>query len=100
MRRKRSNQVQPEIDKKIQDGGQETSIEKMQESVGQNAPPMNSGTDAQSALFPNLGGSTPSRRNNTLYMRPNRGYTEHLTWTYEMNKNLYDIYNEAKQEGR
>ena len=33
-------------------------------------------------------------------MRPNRDYTKHLTWTYEMNKNLYDIYNEAKQEGR
>ena len=42
----------------------------------------------------------PSRRNNMLYMRPNRDYTKHLTWTYEMNKNLYDIYNEAKREGK
>ena len=33
-------------------------------------------------------------------MRPNRDYPKHLTWTYEMNENLYDIYNEAKQEGR
>ena len=65
-----------------------------------NAPPANSGTDTQSALFSNRGGSTPSGRNNTSYMRPDRDYTKHLTWTYEMNKNLYDIYNEAKQEGR
>ena len=72
----------------------ETLMEKMQESMGQNAPP------AQSALFSNLGGSTLSRRNNMLYMRPDRDYTKHLTWTYEMNKNLHDIYNEAKQEGR
>ena len=85
MRRKRSNRVQPQIDQEIQDDGQETSIEKTQESAGQNAPPANSGTDAQSALFLNPGGSTPSGRNNTSYMRPNRDYTKHLTWTYEMN---------------
>ena len=31
----------------------------------------------------------------TSYLRPNRDYTKHMTWSYDLNRDIYNIYKEA-----
>ena len=36
-----------------------------------------------------------SRTKTKTYLRPNRDYTRHMTWSYNLNRDIYNIYKEA-----
>ena len=61
-------------DQEIQDGGHEDESEDTREPAG-------------------ILQTEKSRR--PSYRRPNRDYTKHNTWTYELNKSLYKIYEQS-----
>ena len=63
----------------IQDGGHEEEIENAGESAGN---------------------TQTSKSRKPSFRRPNRDYSKHNTWTYEMSKDLYKIYAEANPKER
>ena len=66
-------------DQKIQDGGHEEETEDTREPA-------------------RISQTEKSRR--PSYRRPNRDYTRHNTWTYELNKSLYKIYEQSNPNKR
>ena len=66
--------------------------------------------DALSLRSPNTSPIPPSVQQHSLgerrmnsgkvsYRRPNRDYSKSITWTYELNKDVYDIYIRVKSDG-
>ena len=91
------------LQESIQDGdGKETTRNTQQNAGEQDA-------DALSLRSPNTSPIPPSvqqhssgeRRTNSgkvSYRRPNRDYSKSITWTYELNKDVYDIYIMVKSD--
>ena len=40
-------------------------------------------------------GARSRTKTKTSYLRPNRDYTKHMTWNYNLNRDIYNIYKEA-----
>ena len=40
-------------------------------------------------------GARNRTKTKTSYLRPNRDYTKHMKWSYDLNKDIYNIYKEA-----
>ena len=83
--------------------GKETSRNTQQNAGEQDA-------DALSLRSPNTSPIPPSVQQHSLgerrtnigkvsYRRPNRDYSKSITWTYELNKDVYDIYIRVKSDG-
>ena len=92
------------LQESIQDGdGKETTRNTQQNAGEQDA-------DALSLRSPNTSPIPPlvqqhslgERRTNSgkvSYQCPNRDYSKSITWTYELNKDVYDIYIRVKSDG-
>ena len=40
-------------------------------------------------------GARSRTKTKTSYLRPNRDYTKHMTWSYDLNRDIYNIHKEA-----
>ena len=98
MRRKIPRINQQETSQERQDGGQES--ENPREPAGEAAPLATSGAETQNALPSNSKAitRTPSGKSKTSYRRPNRDYSKSIEWSYELHKDVYDIYLKAKAD--
>ena len=92
------------LQESIQDGDGKEATGNTQQNAGEQ--------DAEALLLrsPNTSPIPPSvqqhnlgeRRTNSeriSYRRPNRDYSKSITWTYELNKDVYDIYIRVKSDG-
>ena len=99
MRRNVRRNNRQESSQERQDGRQEAAAGSPRETVGLSEK---LDVTANSVLPLNSEVETwiPSQKNKISIRQPNRDYTKSITWTYELNKDVYSIYIKAKVDGQ
>ena len=85
-------------------GGRKEEIVNRERNAGQPADSEHQGAQTSNAETPDAEATRTTRDANgkrkTSYRRPNRNYSTHVDWTYELNKDIYRIYLEIKPSER
>ena len=68
----------------IQDGRFEQEDIHKQKTMGEGAVGTSDACSKQ--------GTRSRKLTKTSYLRPNRDYTKHMTWSYDLNRDIYNIY--------
>ena len=92
------------LQESIQDGdGKETTRNTQQNAGEQDADALSLRSPDTSPIPPSIQQHSPGgRRTNSgkvSYRHPDRDYLKSITWTYELNKDVYDIYIRVKSDG-
>ena len=72
---------------KIQDGGNDQESDHTRGTAGQQSNGSPGAATKQ--------GARSRLKTNTSYLRPNRDYTKHITWSYKL-QDIYNVYKEAE----
>ena len=99
MRRNVRRNNRQESSQERQDGGQKAAAGSPRKTAGRSEK---LDATANSALPLNWEVETwiPSQKNKISIRRLNRDYTKSITWTYELNKDVYSNYIKAKADGQ
>ena len=79
--------------KKFQDGRLEQESNYTQETAGQD-------TEVNPGTSKGCQGTRSRTQVKTSYLRPNRDYSNQINWSYELNKDTYEVYKAAELSKR